>query len=83
MLSKRLKQTQINPIGREIRMNENNYIIRAKDLHKTFGFSFDAEEREEGFFVSEAYQERFYRLWEEMARNNMRTVFRNMLGLSV
>ncbi len=38
------------------------------DLHKTAGFSFDAEEREEGFFDSAAYQERFYALWEEIAR---------------
>ena len=38
------------------------------DLHKTAGFSFDAGEREAGFFDSEKYQERFYRLWEEMAR---------------
>ena len=39
------------------------------DLHKTAGFSFDAGEREVGFFTSEACQRRFYRLWEEMARN--------------
>ena len=38
------------------------------DLHKTAGFSFDAGEREAGFFDSEKYQERFYGLWEEMAR---------------
>ena len=38
------------------------------DLHKTAGFSFDAQEGEAGFFESEAYQERFYRLWERIAR---------------
>ncbi len=38
------------------------------DLHKTYGFSFDSGENEEGFFESEAYQERFYKLWEEFAR---------------
>ena len=38
------------------------------DLHKTFGFSFDAGEGESGFFENEDYQERFYRLWEEFAR---------------
>lgn len=39
------------------------------DLHKTAGFSFDYYgESESGFFDSEEYQERFYRLWEEMAR---------------
>lgn len=38
------------------------------DLHKTAGFSFDAAHGESGFFGSEKYQERFYRLWEEIAR---------------
>lgn len=38
------------------------------DLHKTAGYSFDADEKEEGFFSSEVYQERFYRLWEEFAK---------------
>ncbi|MCR4877142.1 MAG: glycoside hydrolase family 5 protein [Clostridiales bacterium] len=37
------------------------------DLHKTAGFSFDSGEMETGFFSSEAYQERFYRLWEQIA----------------
>ena len=36
------------------------------DLHKTAGFSFDPDEKESGFFENEAYQERFYRLWENM-----------------
>lgn len=39
------------------------------DLHKTAGFSFDAGEAETGFFESEKYQERFYRLWEEIAKH--------------
>ena len=34
------------------------------DLHKTFGYSFDDGEKEAGFFDNEAYQERFYRLWD-------------------
>lgn len=37
------------------------------DLHKTFGYSFDSGENEDGFFVSEEYQERFFRLWEQIA----------------
>ena len=37
------------------------------DLHKTFGYSFDAGEQESGFFDVPAYQERFYRLWEQFA----------------
>ncbi len=38
------------------------------DIHKTAGFSFDKGENESGFFDSEELQERFYRLWEEIAR---------------
>ena len=39
------------------------------DLHKTAGFSFDYfAENESGFFDSDELQERFYRLWEEVAR---------------
>lgn len=37
------------------------------DLHKTAGFSFDQGEKEIGFFGNCEYQERFYKLWEEMA----------------
>lgn len=38
------------------------------DLHKAAGYSFDAGECESGFFESEDLQERFYRLWEELAK---------------
>ena len=38
------------------------------DLHKTAGFSFDKEERETGFFDSKPCQERFWRLWEQLAQ---------------
>lgn len=37
------------------------------DVHKTFGYSFDDGEAESGFFDNEAYQERFYNMWEELA----------------
>lgn len=37
------------------------------DLHKTAGYSFDKGEEESGFFDSPELQERFYRLWEELA----------------
>ena len=37
------------------------------DLHKTPGYSFDAEEKETGFFENESYQERFYWIWETLA----------------
>ena len=46
--------------------NGLNLII---DLHKTAGFSFDKNEGECGFFENEKYQERFYRLWEEIAKH--------------
>ena len=39
------------------------------DLHKTAGFSFDEGEKESGFFENEKYQERFCRLWEELAKH--------------
>lgn len=39
------------------------------DLHKTAGFSFDFGEQEKGFFEDEKLQERFYLLWEEIARH--------------
>ena len=38
------------------------------DLHKTYGYSFDAGEGESGFFENEAYQERFYKLWNELSK---------------
>ena len=47
------------------RKNGLNLIL---DLHKTAGFSFDANEGESGFFDNEMYQERFCRLWERIAR---------------
>jgi len=39
------------------------------DLHKTAGFSFDFGEKEDGFFTSEKLQERFYKLWEQLAQH--------------
>ena len=39
------------------------------DLHKTAGFSFDQGERETGFFSSTELQERFYMLWETIAKH--------------
>ncbi len=38
------------------------------DLHKTAGFSFDSEENENGFFENNFLQERFYKLWEQIAQ---------------
>lgn len=49
----------------EAHKNGLNIIL---DLHKTFGYSFDFGEKQEGFFDREDYQERFYMLWEEVAK---------------
>ena len=38
------------------------------DLHKTAGYSFDIGEAESGFFFDTALQERFYQLWERLAK---------------
>ena len=56
---------RINLAYQWCRKNDLNLVI---DLHKTAGFSFDDGEQETGFFHSEVYQERFCRLWEEIAR---------------
>ena len=46
----------------------DKYGLRAVlDLHKTPGYSFDAGEKEAGFFDSEKYQEVFYTIWETLA----------------
>ncbi|MBO4524470.1 cellulase family glycosylhydrolase [Ruminococcus sp.] len=52
-----------------IEASKKNGLNVILDLHKTAGFSFDYYgEDESGFFDSKEYQERFYRLWEELAR---------------
>ena len=55
-------------IGRALGWCRERGLKVVLDLHKTYGFSFDAGEQEAGFFDNPAYQERFCRLWEEMAR---------------
>lgn len=49
------------------RLCEENGLNMIIDLHKTAGFSFDANEGETGFFESAGHQERFFRLWERIA----------------
>ncbi len=55
-------------IENALKCAEKNGLKVVLDLHKTAGFSFDTGEKEEGFFTSEIYQQRFYRLWEEIAK---------------
>ena len=61
------KEEGFRRIDRAMHWAVKNGLKVVLDLHKTAGFSFDAGEKEEGFFTSEACQQRFYRLWEEMA----------------
>ena len=63
------KEDGFRRIGNALESARRNGLKVVLDLHKTAGFSFDAGEKEEGFFVSEACQERFYRLWEAMAKH--------------
>lgn len=54
-------------IGRAIALAKKNGLNIILDLHKAAGFSFDQGENESGLFESEALQDRFCRLWEQMA----------------
>ena len=55
-------------VDRAIRLAEENGLRLVLDLHKTQGFSFDAGEKEAGFFESEKYQAYFYQIWEAFAK---------------
>lgn len=55
-------------IDRALEWCGKNGLNAILDLHKTAGYSFDSEEREEGFFESETLQHRFLALWEEISR---------------
>lgn len=46
-----------------------NHLNMILDLHKTAGYSFDPGHKEAGFFENEELQERFYKLWENLAGN--------------
>ena len=54
-------------LQRAIDCCRENGLNMVLDLHKTPGFSFDPDEGEGGFFDSERFQQRFYRLWESLA----------------
>ena len=56
-------------LARALGYAKENSLNAVIDLHKTAGFSFDPGEQESGFFESVKYQERFYRLWEEIAEH--------------
>lgn len=62
------KQEGFALIENALKLCEKYHLNCVLDLHKTAGFSFDKGEREEGFFYSEQLQQRFLKLWEEIAR---------------
>ena len=55
-------------IDRALALCEKYGLHTVLDLHKTQGFSFDAGEKEEGFFRNEDDQEKFYAIWDCFAR---------------
>ena len=63
-----MKQDGFDRIARAIGWAKKRNLKVVLDLHKTAGFSFDKDEGEGGFFENTVYQERFFRLWEAMAR---------------
>ena len=62
------RQDGFERISRAIEWATKRNLKVVLDLHKTAGFSFDSGEKEDGFFISETYQNRFYCLWEEFAK---------------
>ncbi|WP_026652967.1 glycoside hydrolase family 5 protein [Butyrivibrio proteoclasticus] len=62
------KEEGFGYIQKAIDWSRKNGLNMVLDLHKTFGYSFDSGENESGFFDNEAYQERFYKLWEQFAQ---------------
>lgn len=63
-----VKESGYSYIDNAIKWCKDNKLNIVLDIHKTAGFSFDKGENESGFFESEALQERFYKLWERMAK---------------
>ena len=63
------KEDGFERVGRAIELAKKYGLNIVVDLHKTAGYSFDSySESEHGFFESEKYQERFIRLWEQLAQ---------------
>lgn len=63
-----VKNSGYSHIDRALKLCEKYGLNTVIDLHKTIGHSFDRGENESGFFDSAKYQNRFYSLWEEIAR---------------
>lgn len=63
------KEDGFTRIAKAIEWCKKNHLNIVLDLHKTLGFSFDFGEKQSGFFENEKLQERFYLLWEELAKH--------------
>jgi len=63
------KADGVERIAKAIEWCRKNNLNLVLDLHKTLGFSFDFGEKQSGFFDNENLQERFYCLWEELAKH--------------
>lgn len=63
-----VKESGFDYISHALDMCKKHGLNVVLDLHKTAGYSFDKGEKENGFFANGEYQERFYSLWEEIAR---------------
>ena len=61
------KESGLRLLRQAIGWARGNSLRVILDLHKTAGFSFDPDEHETGFFDNEAFQERFYALWERLS----------------
>ncbi len=62
------RQSGFNHVARAVDYSRKYGLNIVLDLHKTAGYSFDAHYGENGFFEKKALQERFFRLWEQIAR---------------
>ncbi len=62
------KEKGFERIGQAISWCKEENLNLLLDLHKTAGYSFDSGHGESGFFDSPDLQERFYKLWENLAR---------------
>ncbi len=62
------KEDGFEHISKALSLAEKYGLKAVIDLHKTAGFSFDWQENESGFFENEQLQQRFIRLWDEIAK---------------
>ena len=63
-----MKPEGLERVDNALAMCEKYGLNTVLDLHKTQGFSFDAQEREDGFFESPSQQEKYYAVWECFAK---------------